>query len=144
MNSLNHSFHKQAISRRSFLRGAGVALALPWLESFPTHAADIAASTASSVLSKPPVRFACIYFSNGVEPIHWDRRRVEPPDQAADRRHRLEFITVNATRDQQVRSRLSAFDGLGFQLHGELNCHGRPGRIGLERKHRPATMLKLE
>ncbi len=51
----------KATSRRHFLRGTGAALALPWLESLPVAAAP----------SKPPLRFACIYFSNGVEPIHW-------------------------------------------------------------------------
>ena len=51
-------------SRRNFLRGAGVALALPWMESLPLLAQD-------KVVSKPPVRFAHLYFSNGVEPIHW-------------------------------------------------------------------------
>ncbi|HEU0124576.1 MAG TPA: DUF1552 domain-containing protein [Bryobacteraceae bacterium] len=45
-------------SRRHFLRGAGVALALPWMESL-------------RAANKAPVRFACVYFSNGVEPIHW-------------------------------------------------------------------------
>lgn len=55
---------KQMKSRRHFLRGAGVALALPWMESIPALGAAKAAG-------KPPVRFACIYFSNGVEPIHW-------------------------------------------------------------------------
>ena len=49
-------------SRRQFLRGAGVALALPWMESL---------SKAAAVSSAPPVRFACIYFSNGVDPVHW-------------------------------------------------------------------------
>jgi Protein of unknown function (DUF1552) len=52
-------------SRRHFLRGAGVALALPWLESLPVFAQD------KKVASKPPLRFAHLYFSNGVEPIHW-------------------------------------------------------------------------
>ncbi len=51
-------------SRRNFLRGAGVALALPWLESLPTMAADTKSQ-------KPPIRLATIYFSNGVEPAHW-------------------------------------------------------------------------
>ena len=46
-------------SRRQFLRGSGVALALPWFESLAKAAA------------KPPVRFATVYFSNGVEPEHW-------------------------------------------------------------------------
>ncbi|MBI1763911.1 MAG: DUF1552 domain-containing protein [Acidobacteria bacterium] len=52
-------------SRRNFLRGAGVALTLPWLESLPVFAQDGKAS------NKPPLRFAHLYFSNGVEPIHW-------------------------------------------------------------------------
>ncbi|MSV32621.1 MAG: DUF1552 domain-containing protein, partial [Bryobacterales bacterium] len=47
-------------SRRNFLRGTGVALALPWMESLSAAASN-----------KPPVRFALVYFSNGVEPIHW-------------------------------------------------------------------------
>ncbi|MCC6590137.1 MAG: DUF1552 domain-containing protein [Bryobacterales bacterium] len=47
------------INRRNFLRGAGVALALPWMES------------AKAAPAKPPLRFGCIFFSNGVEPIHW-------------------------------------------------------------------------
>ena len=50
------------VTRRNFLRGAGVALTLPWMESLNVFAGD-------SV--RPPVRFAHIYFSNGVEPAHW-------------------------------------------------------------------------
>ena len=54
------------VSRRAFLRGtAGLALTLPWMESVAVQAASGKAS------DRPPVRFACIYFSNGVEPIHW-------------------------------------------------------------------------
>ena len=62
-------------SRRNFLRGAGVALALPWMESLPLAAAQEAAPSASpaakTAANKPPTRFALVYFSNGVEPIHW-------------------------------------------------------------------------
>ncbi len=57
-------------SRRLFLQGAGVALALPWLESLPCFAQDGRASAAANS-NKPPLRFAHIYFSNGVEPAHW-------------------------------------------------------------------------
>mgnify|MGYP002783872434 CR=1 FL=1 len=52
-------------SRRHFLRGAGIALTLPWLESMPLSAAP------SNAMKQSPLRFACVYFSNGVEPIHW-------------------------------------------------------------------------
>lgn len=62
-------------NRRGFLRGAGgFAVALPWLESFPLRAQDTGKRigvTERNVIGAPPVRFACLYFSNGVEPIHW-------------------------------------------------------------------------
>lgn len=63
MNRIKRDLSHQPKSRRNFLRGAGVALALPWMESLPVFAAG--------PKDRPPVRFACIYFSNGVEPIHW-------------------------------------------------------------------------
>jgi len=53
------------VCRRRFLRGAGVSLTLPWLESLPVRAWETAK------IASPPVRFACVYFSNGVEPVHW-------------------------------------------------------------------------
>lgn len=60
------------VSRRTFLRGAaGFSLVSPWLASQPLRAADSGKLAASTVLPKPPVRFACVYFSNGVEPAHW-------------------------------------------------------------------------
>jgi hypothetical protein len=54
-------------SRRHFLRGVGVALALPWMESLPL-AAQIPQGAKPGT---PPVRLGIVYFSNGVEPIHW-------------------------------------------------------------------------
>ena len=48
-------------TRRQFLRGAGVALSLPWMESV----------TKAAAAQGPPLRFACIYFSNGVDPQNW-------------------------------------------------------------------------
>jgi hypothetical protein len=45
----------------------GIALALPWMESLPVFGATSAVARAST----PPLRFGVVYFSNGVEPIHW-------------------------------------------------------------------------
>jgi hypothetical protein len=54
-------------SRRHFLRGVGVALALPWMESLP-----LLGQTAAAVKTNtPPLRLGIVFFSNGVEPIHW-------------------------------------------------------------------------
>src|SRR4051812_38599188 len=60
------------VSRRGFLRGGGgLALTLPWLESLPVRAEDSGKLAAPKDPPAPPVRFACVYFSNGVEPAHW-------------------------------------------------------------------------
>src|SRR4051812_30050960 len=57
-------------SRRHFLRGMGVALALPWMESLPLLGQAAAVSKANAA-NTPPLRLGILYFSNGVEPIHW-------------------------------------------------------------------------
>jgi hypothetical protein len=54
-------------SRRHFLRGMGVALALPWMESLPVFGQAGAAVQQNT----PPLRLGIVFFSNGVEPIHW-------------------------------------------------------------------------
>ena len=54
-------------SRRHFLRGMGVALALPWMESLPVFGQATEAVKASTA----PLRLGIVFFSNGVEPIHW-------------------------------------------------------------------------
>jgi hypothetical protein len=60
------------ISRRGFLRGSrGFVLTLPWLESLPLRDEDYGKRASPMHRPEPPVRFACIYFSNGVEPAHW-------------------------------------------------------------------------
>ena len=63
------SVHSQShlLSRRHFLRGVGVALALPWLESLPL----LGQTPGAAKLNAPPLRMGIFFFSNGVEPIHW-------------------------------------------------------------------------
>src|SRR5947207_4419266 len=53
-----------SISRRTVLRGAGVTMALPWLESLPAFADTAAPAT-------PPKRFAVLFMGNGVNEDHW-------------------------------------------------------------------------
>lgn len=79
---MNHKLHpiashsNQVPRRRTFfkrcLAGAGVSLSLPWLDSMPVRAEDTGkTTTVDAVVGKPPVRFGCFFFSNGVEPEHW-------------------------------------------------------------------------
>jgi hypothetical protein len=60
-----------SVSRRAFLRGSGLALALPWLESWPARSEESGKQLRALPDARPPLRFGCIYFSNGVEPEHW-------------------------------------------------------------------------
>lgn len=60
--------HRMNSSRRRFLQGAGVALALPWLETTKLRAADAKAGPGAAVARK---RFACLFMANGVNPNDW-------------------------------------------------------------------------
>src|SRR5437763_1110714 len=55
------------ITRRTLLRGAGVAMALPWLESLPVWGGEVAAGG----LPVFPRRFAALFMGNGINPLHW-------------------------------------------------------------------------
>src|SRR6476661_4993147 len=48
------------IDRRTVLRGAGVTMCLPWLDSVSAFA-----------ISPPPKRFAVLFMGNGVNENHW-------------------------------------------------------------------------
>ncbi len=51
------------LPRRTFLRGTGVALALPWLESL--------APARAAAQARAPTRFLAVYFPNGVAADYW-------------------------------------------------------------------------
>lgn len=53
-------------SRRNILRGLGVALATPWLES-----GVFGATGGVERLKEPPLRLACLFMPNGVRPEYW-------------------------------------------------------------------------
>jgi len=55
----------KALARRTFLRGAGAAVALPFLDSM------IPAFATAATTPKPPVRMAFVYVPNGVDLRNW-------------------------------------------------------------------------
>ncbi len=57
--------NSRELSRRLFLRGTGVVMALPWLESMPVWGAQPMAASA------PPRRLAFLFMGNGVNPAQW-------------------------------------------------------------------------
>jgi len=60
------TMHSPRIQRRTFLRGVGASLALPWLEIMSPRSARAAAG------STPPRRFVTFFQPNGVFPKAWD------------------------------------------------------------------------
>jgi hypothetical protein len=52
------------MDRRTLLRGVGVAMALPWLESLPVWGGEANGSGF-------PKRFAALFMGNGINPNHW-------------------------------------------------------------------------
>jgi hypothetical protein len=97
----------RCISRRGFLRGtAGAALTLPWLESLSARASE--AST--------PLRFACLFFSNGVEPEHWwakgrGREMQFGPGLAPLQPHREDIVFLRGLFNEQAVRHASAHLG---------------------------------
>jgi hypothetical protein len=55
---------RKSLARRTFLRGMGTAIALPFL--------DAMAPAATKIAAKPPVRMAFVYVPNGIMMNHWN------------------------------------------------------------------------
>src|SRR4051812_31460285 len=73
MSTHSESLGKRKISRRTLLRGAGVAMALPWLESIPVWG-EVASATGvgeAAAAATFPKRFAALFMACGVNPNHW-------------------------------------------------------------------------
>ncbi len=58
----------QQSTRRTFLRGVGVTMALPWLESVPAWGS---APMVGGVPTPCPKRFAALFMGCGISPEHW-------------------------------------------------------------------------
>lgn len=83
---------KTAMSRRRLLRGATVALALPWLEA-------MAPRNARAAKAQPPRRLAILYVANGVIMPEWTPKQLGPafelsPTLAPLAPHRSEILVV--------------------------------------------------
>jgi hypothetical protein len=59
------------VNRRTVLRGAGVTMALPWLESLLECDAHAAADGTDGAF---PRRFAALFMGNGINPKHWSAK----------------------------------------------------------------------
>jgi hypothetical protein len=61
----------QPITRRTLLKGVGVTMALPWLESISGWGSETASSSSAP---QHPKRFAALFMGNGISPPHWSAK----------------------------------------------------------------------
>jgi hypothetical protein len=64
----NRRNNRSGSDRRTFLRGVGVTMALPWLESIPVWGSETPAAESPAAY---PKRFAVMFMGCGVNPVHW-------------------------------------------------------------------------
>ena len=62
---------RRQVSRRTLLQGAGVAMALPWLESIPVWGYAPASAAEPAAF---PKRFAALFMACGINPNHWSAK----------------------------------------------------------------------
>ena len=101
---------RERMSRRTLLRGAGVAMALPWLESV-----NVWGSTSASV---PPKRFAAMFMGCGINSNHWWAK-----GQGAGMELGRSLEPLNPLRD-----RLNVINGLFNRSAVGVGIH--PGQTG--------------
>jgi hypothetical protein len=106
--------HSHTISRRTLLKGVGVTMALPWLESVPFFASDSTSSTATAA----PKRFAFLFMGNGISPPHWSAK-----GSGADMELSKSLQPLAA-----LRSRLNVITGLFNKAATGVGIH--PGQTG--------------
>lgn len=119
---------KKALPRRTFLRGMGVALALPALEAM---------TPALSAGAKPPVRLGFVYVPNGVIMDKW-----RPKGEGAD----FQFASTMKPLEP-LREHLLVFSGLsqvqGRALGDGAGDHARAGATWLTGAHPKKSEITL-
>jgi Protein of unknown function (DUF1552) len=70
MRNLTHIAGSK-FTRRTFLRGVGVTMTLPWLESVPVWGSATPTVDNVATAAAFPKRFAAIFMGNGINPNHW-------------------------------------------------------------------------
>ncbi len=102
------------ITRRTILRGAGAAVAVPWLEILQ----------GAEKLSSPPLRMAFMFMPNGVRPDHWTPAGDAetgfdlPPHLQPLARHRNDFLLLENLWNKNTVGRNGHWPKVPSWLHG--------------------------
>jgi hypothetical protein len=116
MNSSTRTGNRLQISRRRLLRGAGVVMALPWLESLPVWGAE--PLTNGGVPVAAPRRLAVLFMANGINQKYWTASGAGADMQLGESLSPLE----------PVKSRINFVKGLFNKAATGVGIH--PGMTG--------------
>src|SRR5438105_3231507 len=107
--------HSRSLTRRTFLTGVGVSMALPWLESLPVWGTR---TVTGGPASMPPKRFAALFMGNGISPPHWSARGA---GETMELSRSLEPLAA-------LRGKLNVISGLFNRAATGVGIH--PGQTG--------------
>jgi uncharacterized protein DUF1552 len=107
--------HANRITRRTLLKGVGVTMALPWLESLSGWGGE---APSGSAAAPPPKRFAALFMGNGISPPHWGAKGAGADMELSKSLQPLE----------PLRPRLNVVSGL-FNKHA-MGVGIHPGQTG--------------
>lgn len=110
MKSKKLVFFNRSLSRRTLLRGAGVSLALPWLDAMRP-------AIAKPATDDTPKRFAWLYVPNGVVQDAW-----HPTATGGDWEMTPSLKPLAPFRDQ-----INVFTGLDREFRGGTGVHAQAG-----------------
>ena len=118
---------RRQISRRTVLRGAGVTIALPWLESMTARGATTDAS---------PKRFAVLFMGNGINEDHWESEGSGPEMKLSTTLRQLEPIKHKVNIIHGLFHKRAMGNGIhpaqtGCLLSGSLIQKGATVRAGI-------------
>jgi hypothetical protein len=113
MNASNSQ--PQQVTRRTLLRGAGVAMALPWLESIPVWGFE---TSTNGNPAPTPLRFAALFMACGVNPNHWSAQGAGAEMQLSKSLQPLE----------SVKTKINVISGLFNKNARGVGIH--PGQTG--------------
>jgi hypothetical protein len=103
------------IPRRTFLRGLGAGLALPYLEIMGRAGVARGAAAVASASAMPPQRLACLVQPNGVFPPAWEV-------SGTGRDFTLANILAPIERFKQDLVVVSNLDNVGAKGHVQMTC----------------------
>jgi hypothetical protein len=116
----NASSSRTGVSRRVLLQGAGVAVALPWLESLPVWGAEQTPADAGAAF---PKRFAALFMACGINSNHWWAKGAGDKGAGADME-----LGKSLEPLAPLRSKLNVISGLFNRSAVGVGIH--PGQTG--------------